>query len=86
MLYMHVQWLHLIQVEDKLEPVDADTFYIYEVKKDCELRTFVTEENPGSEGFKRGRAYYEFTCETEDIAKDKTVILREKVIACVIQF
>ena len=53
-----------------------DAYHVYTVDTTCELRKFV--ESKALE-FKRGYAFYEFTCATEDISFHKEVLLRNKV-------
>ena len=46
------------------------------MKTTCELRSFVGKEF-GT--FNRGSAFFQFTCDLEDISKDKEVLLLSKV-------
>ena len=56
--------------------MDLNEYDKFEVTTTCELRRFV-EDKVGE--FKRGAAFYQFTCDYEDISKDKKVLLMSKV-------
>ena len=60
-----------------MQPVKSKEFHEYYVGKTCELSQFVID-NTGE--FERGLAYFQFTCEAEDISKEKEVILKDKVL------
>ena len=49
---------------------------LHQVDGDCNLRDFITDVSDS--GFRRGRTYYEFTNEVENILEGKKVLLQEK--------
>lgn len=51
---------------------------VFSVTRDCELRKFIIEEC--RQPFERGRAYYQFVRETEDIFDDTDIVIMNKVI------
>ena len=51
------------------------TSRLQKVDGDCVLRDFITG---GSESFRRGHTYYEFTNEVENILEGKEVLLQDK--------
>ena len=54
------------------------TSILHKVDGDCDLRDFVTNSTGGSESFRRGHTYYEFTNEVENILEGKEVLLQDK--------
>ena len=53
-----------------------DSFKLHKVRKDCQLRKYVTEILTVE--FRRGHTYYEFTNEVENIQEGKKVLLQDK--------
>ena len=64
-------------VGEDLILVRDDRFKTLEVEKECELKTFIQDQNLA---FQRGAAFYEFTRAEEDIVFRKEVILMDKVL------
>ena len=64
--------------DQDLIPVNSKRFKKLQVKKVCQLQKFV-EDDCGLT-YVRGCAFYEFSHKTEDIDKDKEVILMSKVL------
>ena len=70
------------KIPPNLTPVNLEDFYRFEVPKTCELRKFVEQKLQNLHlniAYKKGNAYFEFTCATEDIEKNKEVLLMDKV-------
>ena len=65
-----------IEVKLKLELIPDKTFEKLEIKNSCKLREAVEYSK---KTFKRGRAYYEFIHDIENISEDKKLILMKKV-------
>ena len=63
----------------KLEWITDRSFEKLDVKKDCKLREAIDCYN---KKFKRGRAYYEFVHDKENISEDKELIFMNKVDWC----
>ena len=61
---------------ENLEEVSPDGFHHFDIERTCELRQFVI--NKLGE-LKRGYAYFQFTCSTEDIKNNQEVLLMDKV-------
>ena len=61
----------------------AIDYHVFKVDATCELRKFVESKNLK---FKRGDAFYEFTCAAEDISACKEVLLKDKVAPSTLVF
>ena len=64
--------------DQDLIPVNSKRFKKLKVKKACQLQKLV--ENDCGLTYLRGCAFYEFSHKTEDISKDKEMLLMSKVL------
>lgn len=74
-----VNYHTLCNLQGTLSLIDDNRFIELTVEKDCELKTFIEEQNLK---FVRGAAFYEFTRAEEDIKFDKEVIILD--VVCII--
>ena len=65
-----------LEVKLKLELITNRSFEKLDIKTNCKLREAIEY---GNKKFERGRAYYEFIHDKENISEDKELIFMNKV-------
>ena len=65
-----------LEVKLKLELITDRSFEKLDIKNNCKLREAIEYSN---KKFKRGRAYYEFIHDKENISEDKELVFMNKV-------